>query len=52
MNEEGDLNETWDAADYQNMWLSAQVPQIRTIGGNDFFYSEDLPAFYRPNLSE
>ena len=33
------------------MWLSAQVPQIRTIGGNDFFYSEDLPAFYRPNLA-
>ncbi len=51
MNEEGDLNEPWDAADYQNMWLSAQVPQIRTIGGNQFFYSEDLPAFYRPNLA-
>lgn len=42
----GDLNETWDAPDYQNVWLSGQVAGI--FGGN--YVSFDLPSFYRPNL--
>lgn len=50
--DQGDVNETWDAADYQNMWLSAQFPMIQNdASGTPRFYSEDLPAFFRPGLA-
>ncbi|MEC9091282.1 MAG: hypothetical protein VX438_01155, partial [Planctomycetota bacterium] len=44
---QGDLNETWDAPDYQNVWLSAQESGI---DANGQYVSFDLPSFYRPRL--
>lgn len=47
----GDLNETWDAPDYQNVWLAGQRSWIENAGmPNERYRSQDLPSFYRPRL--